>query len=714
MKTPPINELERVDFHPTHRHGNFKLRAGRPLPLGVTRVPGGINFAIYSAHATGCQLVLFERRQPYPFVEIPFPHEFRIGNIYAMVVFGLDPETIEYGYRMEGPYAPQEGHRFEPQRILLDPYSKVIGGRDVWGETPVHHTYPLRSRIAFEDFDWESDRPIQIPFEDLIIYEMHVRGFTKHPSSGVKHSGTFAGIRQKIPYLKELGVNCIQLMPIFEFDELELADKKPYGRINYWGYNTVGFFAPKAGYASTGHFGMQVDELKALIKELHRNGIEVILDVVYNHTAEGNHLGPTISYRAIDNKTYYMLTPEGEYKNYSGTGNTLNCNHPVVRMLVLDSLRYWAYEFHIDGFRFDLASILGRDSDGTPLENPPLLETLALDPILANCKLIAEAWDAVGLYQVGAFPAYGRWAELNGKYRDNVRRFIKGEPEQVTELANRLIGSPDLYAQRGATASINFITSHDGFTLADLYAYSKKHNETNGENNKDGHDDGTSWNCGVEGPTSNSEILRMRKRMMKNAIAMLMLSHGVPMIYMGDEMARSQSGNNNAYCHDNPDIWLDWTLIDKNREHFNFFQQCIAFRKAHPVLRRKYHITPKDRLNSGYPGVSFHGTKAWKPEYSGWCRVLAFMLCGRHAPQPDNTIYVAMNMYWESLNFELPHPPPGMFWHRFADTYREPPDDIYSLGNEIPIMTPSIEVCPRSLVVLVAKKPQIKGLSSDV
>ncbi|NEP03605.1 MAG: glycogen debranching enzyme, partial [Okeania sp. SIO4D6] len=484
-------QLDRIDIHPTDSHGDFKLRSGKPFPFGATLVPGGVNFSIFSSNATSCTLVLFQKGALQPMAEIPFPEKFKIGNVYCMIVFDLNIENIEYGYRMDGPNNFQEGQWFDKSKILMDPYAKIIGGRDVWGVFPNwDDNYQHRARIAYDDFDWENDRPLEIPPEDQIIYEMHVRSFTAHPSSGVKHPGTFAAIREKIPYLKELGVNSVELMPIYEFDEFENSRPSPItGEMlyNYWGYSTVGFFAPKAGYAATGKSGMQMDELKTLIKELHKNGIEVILDVVFNHTAEGNENGPTISFRGIDNKVYYMLTPEGYYYNFSGCGNTINCNNPIVRGVVLDCLRYWASEYHIDGFRFDLASILGRDPWGAPLANPPLLETLAFDPILANCKLIAEAWDAGGLYQVGSFPAFGRWAEWNGKYRDAIRKFIKGDCT-VGEMAQRLQGSPDLYAWQGRApaTSINFITAHDGFTLADMVSYNGKHNEANGENNNDG------------------------------------------------------------------------------------------------------------------------------------------------------------------------------------------------------------------------------------
>jgi isoamylase len=706
-----MERIARIDIHPTHTHGEFKLRSGRPLPFGASQVEGGINFSVYSRHASSCTLVLLKKRQSEVMAEIPFPDEFRIGNVFAMVVFGLDYDNIEYGFRMEGPYDPRAGHRFDATKILLDPYAKVIGGRDVWGVQPDwNDVYQHRGRIVFDDFDWQSDRPLEIPIEDLIIYEMHVRGFTQHPSSGVKHPGSFAGIREKIPYLKDLGVNCVELMPIFEFDEFENSRTHPETGellLNYWGYSQVGFFAPKAGYAATGKFSMQVDELKALIQDLHNNGIEVFLDVVFNHTAEGNENGPTISFRGIDNQTYYMLTPDGYYFNFSGTGNTLNCNNPIVRNLVLDCLRYWAAEYHVDGFRFDLASILGRDPSGAPLSNPPLLENLAFDPILAKCKLIAEAWDAGGLYQVGSFPSYGRWAEWNGKYRDTIRKFLKGDMGQVGEMAQRIQGSPDLYWWRGPTASINFITAHDGFTLSDLVSYNHKHNEANGENNNDGNNDNDSWNCGWEGPTDDAGINALRSRQMKNAVAMLMVSQGIPMILMGDEMARSQQGNNNAYCHDNALSWMDWTLLKSNADLWRFFKHCIAFRKAHVSLRNRTHLRNQDYVGSGYPDISWHGVRAWQPDWSGASRILAFMLCGKHANNgktPDDYIYVTMNMHWESHPFDLPVLPQGLQWHVFANTMALPPEDIWEPGNE-PLLEDQRQfpVGPRSVVILVGK-----------
>jgi len=705
--------MDRIDIHPTHTVDGYKVRCGRPLPFGATLVPGGVNFSIYSSYAIDCTLVLFKRHQAEPMVELLFPEEFRIGNVWSMIVFDLDYENTDYGYRMGGPLSFQEGHWFNRDKILMDPYAKIIGGRDVWGVDPDwSDPYQHRSRLAFDDFDWEGDRPLEILPEDQVIYEMHVRGFTRHPSSGVKESqrGTFAGIRTKIPYLKELGVNAIELMPVFEFDEFENSRRHPEtGNLlmNYWGYSTVGFFAPKAGYAATGKFGMQVDELKSLVKELHRNGIEVILDVVFNHTAEGNENGPYISFRGIDNKTYYMLTPEGYYYNFSGCGNTLNCNNPVVRNVVLDCLRFWAAEYHIDGFRFDLASILGRDPWGAPLANPPLLETLAFDPILAKCKLIAEAWDAGGLYQVGSFPAYGRWAEWNGKYRDGIRKFLKGDAGCVGDMAQRLQGSPDLYAWAGRApaTSINFITAHDGFTLADLVSYNDKHNEANGEYNNDGGNDNDSWNCGAEGWTDDPGINDLRSRQMRNAIALLMVSQGVPMLLMGDELGRSQNGNNNTYCHDNDLNWLNWDLLETNRDLFDFVSHCIHFRLAHPVLRNHNHFQNRDYAGSGYADITWHGTQAWQANWSADSHTLAFMLCGRHAKQAtvaDDFIYVAMNTHWQTQWFEVPGLPSGLTWHVAANTGAAPA--YFPLGTEPPLENQQgLLVRDRSVVILVGR-----------
>jgi isoamylase len=695
---------ERIDFYPTHEVGGIRFRRGRPLPFGATTVPNGVNFSVFSSAADSCTLVLFRKREPEPFVEIDFPPEFRTGDVYSMIVFDLDYEELEYGYRFSGPWNPEAGHRFDKTKIVCDPYAKVLGGRDIWREKPDwNDIYQHRARLAFDDFDWEGDKAIEIPTKDLIIYEAHIRGFTADPSSKVSAPGTYAGLREKIPYLKSLGVNCLELLPIYEFDEWENNRLHPETGellLNYWGYSTVGFFAPKAGYAATGGLGMQVDELKNLIKELHRAGIEVMLDVVFNHTAEGDQRGPYISYRGIDNRTYYILTPEGYYYNFSGCGNTLNCNHPVVRNMVLDCLRYWASEYHIDGFRFDLASILGRDQNGAPLANPPLLESLAYDPVLSKCKLVAEAWDAGGLYQVGSFPAYGRWAEWNGKYRDSLRRFIKGEEGLLGEIANRFQGSPDLYWYRGPTASLNFITCHDGFTLRDMVSYNDKHNEANGERNSDGANDNNSWNCGWEGETDDPGVNALRERQMRNAGTILFLSRGVPMLLMGDEVGHTQKGNNNSYCHDNPLSWIDWDEAEKEAGLLRFFSKLLAFRHAHPVLRGNKFFEHRDMVGSGRPDIGFHGTRIGQPDWGGKC--LGILLCGKHATPQDNDIYIAINMHWDGLPYQVPPAPEGKSWKVAINTSMPSPEDIYDSEGGPRVDSGEIIVGGRSIMVLVA------------
>jgi isoamylase len=696
----------RVDYYPTHEYQGFRIRRGRPLPFGTTIVPNGVNFSVFSSSAVSCTLVLFHKHEPAPIVEIEFPQEFRIGDVYSMIVFDLDYEDLEYGYRFDGPWDLAGGQRFDRTKILFDPYSKVLGGRDVWRkELDARDIYPHRSRLVFDDFDWENDRALETPLRDLVIYELHVRGFTAHNSSNVTAPGTFAGLREKIPYLKELGINCIELLPVFEFDEWENSHKHPKTGeelLNYWGYSTLAFFAPKAGYAATGRLGMQVDEFKAMVKDLHRAGIEVILDVVFNHTAEGDHRGPTLCYRGIDNRTYYMLTPDGYYLNFSGCGNTLNCNHPVVRNLVLDCLRYWSAEYHIDGFRFDLASILDRDPNGVPLANPPLLESLAYDPVLSKCKLIAEAWDAGGLYQVGSFPAYGRWAEWNGKFRDCVRRFVKGDPGLVWEIGSRIQGSPDLYQYRGPSASVNFITCHDGFTLHDMVSYSGKHNEANGENNRDGSDDNASWNWGCEGESADRDIRALRRQLMKNAFCLLLLSSGIPMILMGDEVGRTQRGNNNGYCHDSELTWMDWTLLQQNPELLKFVQKLLMFRKTHAALRAATFYRHTDYLGVGMPDISFHGPTPFSPDTSQNSRCIAWMLCGKYAKPPHEDIYIAMNSHWDSLTVQVPRACDGELWRVVVNTSMPAPDDIYACCGPLINDPEHVILGGRSVVMLTA------------
>jgi glycogen operon protein len=690
----------RIDAYPTHQVSNYPVRPGRVLPFGASTVPGGINFSVYSNNATAITLVLFRPGEEEPVAELPFPPEFRVGGVHAMTVFGLDPETTEYGFRASGPFGPG-GHRFNPSTVLLDPYARLLRGREEWGREPAGR---YRCGTPYEDFDWEGDRPLNLPAGDLVIYETHVRGFTRHPSSGVGHPGTFAGLTEKIPYLSELGVNCVELLPVFEFDELDNPRDDPAaGRrlYNYWGYNPIGFFAPKSGYGATGRHGMVADEFKNMVKLLHRAGIEVILDVVFNHTGEGNELGPTLSFRGLDNSVYYMLTPDGWNYNFSGTGNTLNCNHPVVRGFILDCLRYWVAEYHVDGFRFDLAAILGRAADGAVLANPPVLEALAHDPVLRDCKLIAEAWDAAGLYQVGSFPDYLRWSEWNGRYRDAIRKFIKGDIGVAGDLAACLAGSLNMYGHRGTAASVNFITAHDGFTLADLVSYSGKHNEANGEGNRDGDDGNHSWNCGHEGPTDAVDVLALRARQSRNALLILLCSWGIPMLLGGDEAGRTQLGNNNAYCHDGPLTWFDWDLADSNAALRRFTRCAIGFRKAHPALRRAGH--PAGPQQGWFPAVSWHGTRAWTADWSAHSRLLAAMFYLNEGDGHD-CVYLAANAWWEPLAVELPALPDGARWHLFADTYAASPGDAAEPGHEQPLDDQArLLVRGRSTIVLVAR-----------
>lgn len=707
----------RIDCYPTHEYAGYKLCRGRSLPFGATILPSGVNFSIYSSSATSCSIVLFRKGEVEPLVEIPFPDDFRIGNVYCMTIFDLDLEEIEYGYRFDGPWDPAAGHRFDRSKIICDPYARAISGRDQWGQPPDRAiSYPYRSRVVLDDFDWEGDCLLEHPLEDLVIYEMHVRGFTARSSSEVSAPGTFSAIREKIPYLKELGINCVELLPIFEFDEWDNIHRNPEtgaALLNYWGYSTLGFFAPKAGYAATGTSGMQLEELKALIKALHAAGIEVILDVVFNHTAEGDHRGPTISFRGMDNRAFYLLSAEGYYHNFSGCGNSVNCNHPVVRDLIVDCLRYWVSECHIDGFRFDLASVLSRDQNGVPLANPPLLESISHDSVLSKCKLIAEAWDAAGLYQVGSFPDYGRWAEWNGKYRDCIRRFLRGDLGQVPQVAQCISGSPELYSQRGPAASVNFVTCHDGFTLMDLFSYNEKHNEANGENNLDGSNENYSCNFGQEGPASDPQLRALRLRMIKNALCILMLSRGVPMILMGDELGRTQSGNNNAYCQDNPLSWMDWSYLETHYELFRFTSAMIKFRAAHRVLRANFHYRGCDWAGSGKPDIGFHGVKMFAPDFSETSRSLAFLICGAHMPTREPDIYVAMNMHWDALAFEVPPCGECERWKVVVNTSMPFPEDFLEPEHAAPLQGNQIVVGGRSIMVLVTCDSEFKNGSSE-
>lgn len=698
--------MQLIDTFPTDRIGDLEYRVGRVLPFGATITDGGVNFSIFSKEATSCTLLLYHHGDAKPFVEIPFPEEFRIGNVYTMMVFGIQIETTEYGYRFDGVWDPAAGQYFDPAQPVLDPYAKSVSGRSVWGRLPKAGAgFVHRGQIIREDYDWEGDKPLELPLEDLVIYEMHVRGFTQDPSSGVRHRGTYAGIVEKIPYLKSLGINCVELMPIFEFDEFEyVRQDNPQDlkglRLNYWGYSTVCFFAPKAGYAASAPFGMEADELKNLIKKLHQSGIEVILDVVFNHTAEGDQRGPSISYRGIDNRTYYLLGPEGSYYNFSGCGNTMNCNNAVVRSHILDCLRYWVSAYHIDGFRFDLASILTRDADGAPMMSPPLVEALAHDAVLGSTKLIAEAWDAGGLYQVGNFPSWNRWSEWNGKYRDCVRRFVKGDAGCAPELFQRIAGSEDLYTGRGPTVSINFVTCHDGFTMYDLVSYNEKHNEANGEGNRDGSNDNDSWNCGAEGETEDPEVLSLRMRQIRNFHTLLLTSRGIPMLLSGDEFANSQSGNNNAYCQDNEISWLNWDRLPAHQSLYDYVRTLIALRAAHPVLRAPHF--DRGYNGTGYPELSFHSTSPWNHDPHAGTLTFAVLYAEDHikyGTPADTYIYVLINAHWEAHTFELPIIPAGLQWHLVCRSGRT----ADPLGQE-PAPEPPMQLTlgPRETAVLIS------------
>ena len=691
---PVISE----QLKPIDTVNGFQIRPGFFREFGAVAIPGGVNFTIHTHGATSCELLLFHRKAEEPYAVIPFPESYRIGFCYSMIVFDLDIEEFEYAYRLDGPYDEKKGLRFDKNKILLDPYARAVTGQSQWGHVNnAQHGY--RARVVQSNFDWGDQRHHSIPMEDLIIYELHVRGFTMDESSGVKHHGTFEGLREKIPYLKELGVNAVELMPIFEFDEMRdvrLIDENEL--IDFWGYNPVSFFAPNTSYCSSMEYNREGLELKTLIKDLHDNGIEVILDVVFNHTAEGNEFGPCFSFKGFDNNIYYMLTPDGHYYNFSGCGNTLNCNHPVVRDMILECLRYWVIEYRVDGFRFDLASILGRNDDGTPLSQPPLLRSLAFDSILGNVKLIAEAWDAGGLYQVGSFPSWKRWAEWNGRYRDDMRRFLKGDDFLAQTATARITGSPDLYdpAYRGGNASINFLTCHDGFTLYDLYSYNQKHNEANGWGNTDGADDNNSWNCGVEGETDDPAILALRKRLMKNACAVLLCSRGTPMFLSGDEFADTRYGNNNPYCQDNLISWLDWSLLKKNKDLFDFFQYMIRFRKDHPVIRKD--LEPS---YLGVPAMSTHGLTPDETNFSGDSHVVCVRFAGyNESTQKEDLVYLAVNSGWFPVTLTLPELPEHYKWKVAVNT--GDPKCQFFHKNSMPTVESKIFLGERSVIIFVA------------
>lgn len=671
----------------------FDIRPGFYEINGATAIPGGVNFTVYSHGATSIELLLFRREEDEPFVVIPFPPHYRIGNVYSMIVFKLNIEDFEYAYRVDGPYDPKKGLIFDRTRYLLDPYAKAVTGQSHWGSTAPRGQH-YKARVVKDDFDWGAMPQPLIPMEDLIIYELHVRGFTRDLSSGVQYPGTFAGLAEKLDYLESLGVNAIELMPIFEFDEMQ-DYREVNGKVlyNYWGYSTVSFFSPNTSYAASTEYNREGNELKQLILACKKRGMEVYLDVVFNHTAEGNEKGPFFSFKGFDNNIYYLLTPEGYYYNFSGCGNTLNCNHPIVHQMILDCLRYWVTTYRVDGFRFDLASILGRNEDGSPMDKPPLLQALAFDPILGNVKLIAEAWDAGGLYQVGTFPSWNRWAEWNGRYRDDLRRYLKGDNGMAQAAALRMVGSQDIYAAQGRTnASVNFITCHDGFTMWDLFSYNQKHNEANGWNNTDGANDNNSWNCGVEGLTDDPEVNALRRRMVRNAFTLLMCSRGIPMFLAGDEFGNTQFGNNNAYCQDNQISWLDWRLLERNQDIFRFFQYMIRFRKTHRVVR-----SSSEGGACGFPDISFHGiTPGHDGPFEDHEKYLGVMFAGWDRSTGPEVVYVASNAWWEDLEVTLPELPVSMFWTLAVDTWE-------AEQHPVPLSDQHITVRGRSVAVLVGR-----------
>lgn len=691
----------------------YQTLPGDPSPLGATVQNGGVNFSIFSQRATSVELLLFDHYDDHePFQVIKYhPHNNKTFFYWHVFVEGLQSGGI-YAYRVDGPYDPFQGHRFNRNKTLIDPYSKgIIYGKN-WSRDQATHQYDncgaaMKSLVVDSTiYDWEGITPPNLHMSESIIYELHVRGFTKHPSSGVREPGTFDGLVEKIPYLKDLGITAVELLPVHEFDASEgnFVNPETGKKVsNFWGYSSIGFFAPHRLFYTEGWERMKyLTGFRDAVKALHRAGIEVYLDVVFNHTAEGDERGPTICFKGLENSVYYLLDPmdKRKYSNYSGTGNTLNCNHPIVRRMILDSLRYWVQVMHVDGFRFDLASILSRDEKGHPMENPPLLWEIESDPVLQKTKIIAEAWDAAGLYQVGNFPGE-RWAEWNGRYRDDLRKFVRGDKGMIGAVASRIAGSADLYERLGREPhqSINYITCHDGFTLYDLVSYNHKHNLANGEENRDGTDDNNSYNHGIEGPSGYPDVERLRRRKMKNFAAILLLSQGSPMLMAGDEFCRTQRGNNNAYCQDNEISWIDWSLLEKEKEMFRFFKSMIAFRKAHPSLRRREYFWG-ERDSRGWTEINWHGIEIGKPDWSYDSHSLAFSLSGfgNH-----NDIHVLINCWRLPLQFKLPNLSAGQTWHRSVDTFLDSPNDIAEPGDEPPVGGKNYEAGEYSVVVLISR-----------
>ncbi len=685
---------------------NDTIESGTGHPLGTTPRAGGVNFAVYSEDCSGLELLLFDAvDDPEPARVIRLgPAHHRTCHYWHVFVPGISAGQI-YAYRAEGPSEAGRGLRFDSEKVLLDPYGRCVvvpAGYDRQAATApgVNTAVAMKSAVTDpEDYDWEGDKPLRRPFSQTVIYEMHVAGFTRDPSSGVatERRGTYAGLIEKIPYLKDLGVTAVELLPVFQFDPYEA----PPGRINYWGYAPVSFFAPHHAYSSRTDPQGPLDEFRDMVKALHRSGIEVILDVVFNHTAEGDTRGPTLCFRGLQNDVYYLLDQDpSRYANYSGTGNTLNANHPVVRRLIIDSLHYWAEVMHVDGFRFDLASILSRDESGHPIANPPVLFDIETDPVLAGIKLIAEAWDAAGLYQVGNFVG-DFWMEWNGRFRDDIRCFLKGDEGLVSRFATRLLGSPDIYAHEGREPeqSINFVTCHDGFTLNDLVSYNRKHNEANGENNRDGGDNNHSWNCGVEGPSNDPAVERLRHQQIKNFLVLNLLANGTPMILMGDEVRRTQRGNNNAYCQDNAISWFDWSLVERHSDLYRFVKRLITFRLMREMSSGNHGLTLSQMLSQAR--IQWHGVRLNTPDWADTSHSIASNIVSMNGRK---VYHLIVNAYWEPLSFELPEPPGGWMvgWRRMLDTALDAPEDIAEPGQMPAVIQNHYMVGAHCVVLLCA------------
>jgi isoamylase len=681
-----------------------ETRVGASAPLGASVSADGVNFSVFSKSATAIDLLLFEYvddAKPTRVISVD-PVANRTYHYWHVFVSGLKPGQI-YGYRVQGPFDPSKGTRFDATKVLLDPYGRAVVvptnySRAAAQEKGDNAATAMKSVVVDpKSYDWEGDIPLRRSSSQSIVYEMHVRGFTKHPSSGLPEAtrGTYAGVIAKIPYLQELGVTAVELLPVFQFDVLAC----PVGHVNYWGYQPVSFFAPHQAYSSRQGPLDPVDEFRDMVKALHRAGIEVILDVVFNHTAEGDDHGPTLCFRGFEDMAYYILEgPQSRYADYTGCGNTLNANNPIVRRLIVDSLRYWVQEMHVDGFRFDLASILSRDMNGNPLPNPPILWDIESDPVLSGTKLIAEAWDAAGLYQVGSFVG-DAWKEWNGRFRDDVRSFLRGDEGSIRKVADRLLGSPEVYGhkQREAEASVNFVACHDGFTLNDLVTYNVKHNEANGEANRDGSNDNISWNCGVEGPTYDAAIEKLRNRQVKNFLTLTMLSLGMPMILMGDEVRRTQRGNNNGYCQDDETSWFDWTLLKQHADVHRFTQLLMTRRVQRDVTAERQRMSLTNLLRQAT--FAWHGVNLWRPDWSHNSHSLAL---GADLQRAGLKLHLLMNAYWEPLNFELPRSEAGRTWRRWIDTSLDSPNDIVPWQDAPAFTDPAYRVPPRSVVVMWA------------